>query len=65
MSKHTGKLIDRDLNASRNILTWALDPKKHIKYLERQAAIKAAKNAGINKDKLPNAIPARVLVTTN
>ncbi|WP_191981706.1 hypothetical protein [Limosilactobacillus reuteri] len=43
MSKHTGKLIDRDLNASRNILTWALDPKKHIKYLERQAAIKLLK----------------------
>ena len=65
MSKHTGKLIDRDLNASRNILTWALDPKKHIKYLERQSAIKAAKKAGITKDKLPKAIPARVLVTTN
>ena len=65
VSKYTGKLIDRDLNASCNILTWALDPKKHIKYLERQAAIKAAKKAGIAKDKLPKAIPARSLVTVN
>ena len=65
VSKYTGILIDRDLNASCNILTWALDPKKHIKYLERQAAIKAAKKAGIAKDKLPKAIPARSLVTVN
>lgn len=65
ISKHTGKLIDRDLNASRNILTWSLDPKKHIKYRERQAAIKAAKKAGIAKDKLPKAIPASALVTVN
>lgn len=65
VSKYTGKLIDRDLNSSRNILTWALDPKQHIKYLERQATIKAAKKAGTAKDKLPKAIPARVLVTTN
>lgn len=65
VSKYTGKLIDRDLNASRNILAWAFNPRKHIKYLERQAAIKAAKKAGISKDKLPKEIPARVLVTTN
>ena len=65
VSKYTGKLIDRDLNSSRNILTWALDPKKHIKYLERQVAIKAAKKAVIAKDKLPKAIPASALVTVN
>lgn len=65
VSKYTGKLIDRDLNSSRNILAWARDPKQHIKYLERQAAIKAAKQAGTAKDKLPKAIPARVLVTVN
>lgn len=65
VSKNTGKLIDRDLNSSRNILTWALDPKKHIKYLERQAVIKAAKKARTAKDKLPKAIPASALVTVN
>ncbi|MBZ2200829.1 hypothetical protein CLI91_05605 [Lentilactobacillus hilgardii] len=65
MSKYTGKLVDRDLNASRNILTWALEPKKHIKYLEQQAKIKVAKKAGITKDKLPKSIPAKALVTMN
>lgn len=65
VSKDTGKLIDRDLNASRNILTWALEPQKHIKYLERQAKIKVAKKAGITKDKLPKAIPVKTLVTMN
>lgn len=61
-SKHTGKLIDRDLNASRNILAWSLEPKKHIKYLERQAAIKEARKLKMPK---PKTIPARVLVTAN
>lgn len=65
ISKHTGKLINRDLNASLNILTWAINPKKHIKYLEQQAAIKAAKKAGVAQDELPKAIPASVLVTIN
>lgn len=30
-SKYTRKKIDRDLNASRNILEWGLNPEKHIK----------------------------------
>lgn len=33
-SKYTGKRIKRDLNASRNILAWAINPQKHIKYRE-------------------------------
>ena len=33
-SKYTGKTIKRDLNASKNILAWALNPKEHIKYKE-------------------------------
>lgn len=65
VSKYTGKLIDRDLNASRNILTWALESKKHIRYLERQAKIKVAKKVGIIKEKLPKAIPVKALVTMN
>lgn len=30
-SKLTGKTIDRDINAAKNILDWSLDPTKHIK----------------------------------
>lgn len=65
ISKATGKYIDRDLNASRNILSWALNPKKHIKYWERQLKIKAMKAAGIPKSKLLKNIPATALVTSN
>ena len=31
VSTHTGKLINRDLNASLNILDWGLNPEHHIK----------------------------------
>lgn len=64
-SKFTGRHIDRDLNASRNILTWSLDPKKHIKYLERQAAIKQAKADKLPEDKQPKPIKPSYLVEVN
>ncbi|PWG54504.1 RNA-guided endonuclease TnpB family protein [Ligilactobacillus salivarius] len=42
-SKYTGKTIKRDLNASKNILAWALNPKEHIKYKESLALQKEGK----------------------
>ena len=43
VSKHTGAIIERDLNASRNILAWALNPKEHIKYKESLKLYKEGK----------------------
>lgn len=64
-SRFTGKRINRDLNASQNILVWALEPQTHIKYLERQAAIKAAKAKRIPEDKQPKVIKPSYLVEIN
>lgn len=64
-SPYTGKQVDRDLNASWNILTWALDPRKHRKYRERQWAIEAAKARGVAEDKLPKPIKPEYLVEVN
>ena len=65
ISKYTGKKIDRDLNASRNILAWAINPKKHIKYRERQVAIRKAKKAGVEETKLPKDIKPNWLIEVN
>lgn len=65
ISKYTGKKIDRDLNASRNILAWAINPKKHIKYRERQVAISKAKKAGVEEIKLPKDIKPNWLIEVN
>lgn len=65
ISKYTGHYIDRDLNASRNILNWALNPKKHIKYQERQQAIKEAITSGVPEAKRPKAITPSMLVESN
>lgn len=65
ISKYTGQKIDRDLNASRNILAWAINPKKHIKYRERQAAIRKAKQAGVEEAKLPKEIKPSWLIEVN
>ena len=46
-SKYTGREIDRDLNASRNILEWALNPEKHIK-LKDYPALKPSSLVTIN-----------------
>ena len=46
-SKYTGKKIDRDLNASRNILEWGLNPEKHIK-LKDYPALKPSSLVTIN-----------------
>lgn len=46
-SKYTGKKIDRDLNASRNILEWGLNPEKHIK-LNDYPALKPSSLVTIN-----------------
>jgi len=43
VSKHTGAIIERDLNASRNILAWALNPKEHINYKESLKLYKEGK----------------------
>lgn len=43
VSKHTGAIIERDLNASKNILAWALNPKEHIKYKESLKLYKEGK----------------------
>ena len=64
-SELTGKEIIRDLNASWNILSWALDPKKHYKYRERQQEIKDAKKKGVAKTRLPKAIKPEYLVEIN
>ena len=34
ISEYSGELIDRDLNASRNILEWGLEPSKHYKLVD-------------------------------
>ena len=34
VSEYSGELIDRDLNASRNILEWGLKPSKHYKLVD-------------------------------
>ena len=65
ISKYTGKKINRDLNASRNILAWAINPKKHIKYRERQAAIRKAKKAGVEEAELPKGIKPNWLIEVN
>ena len=65
ISKYTGRKIDRDLNASRNILAWALNPKKHIKYIERQAAIRKAKEAGVKEKEIPKEIKPSWLIEVN
>ena len=54
-----------DLNASQNILAWALEPKKHIKYRERQAAIRQAKEASVDETELPKEIKANWLIEIN
>lgn len=64
-SELTGKEIIRDLNASWNILSWALDPKKHYKYRERQQEIEDAKKKGVAKTRLPKAIKPEYLVEIN
>lgn len=46
-SKYTGKKINRDLNASRNILKWGLNPEKHIK-LKDYPALKPSSLVTIN-----------------
>ena len=46
-SKYTGKKIDRDLNASQNILEWGLNPEKHIK-LKDYPALKPSSLVTIN-----------------
>lgn len=43
VSTKTGRLINRDENAAKNILHWALSPKDHIKVVENKAARKADK----------------------
>ncbi|MEE0005009.1 MAG: transposase [Ligilactobacillus ruminis] len=43
VSKHTGAIIERNLNASRNILAWALNPKEHINYKESLKLYKEGK----------------------
>ncbi|WP_278915124.1 transposase [Ligilactobacillus agilis] len=43
VSKYTGAVIKRDLNASKNILAWALNPKGHIKYKESLKLYKEGK----------------------
>lgn len=65
VSKYTGKKIIRDLNASQNILAWALEPKKHIKYRERQAAIRQAKETGVDEAELPKEIKPNWLIEIN
>lgn len=65
VSKYTSKKIIRDLNASQNILAWALEPKKHIKYRERQAAIRQAKEASVDETELPKEIKANWLIEIN
>lgn len=57
--------VFRDLNASRNILVWALNPKKHIKYIERQAAIRKAKEAGVKEKEIPKEIKPSWLIEVN
>ncbi|MCM0599083.1 RNA-guided endonuclease TnpB family protein [Periweissella fabalis] len=47
ISKYTGNMISRDLNASKNILAWGLDPEKHIK-LKDYPAIKPSSLIAIN-----------------
>lgn len=47
VSKHTGNVISRDLNASKNILAWGLAPEKHIK-LKDDPAIKPSSLVEIN-----------------
>lgn len=47
ISKYTGKKIDRDLNASQNILEWGLNPEKHIK-LKDYPALKPSSLVAIN-----------------
>ncbi|WP_283604312.1 transposase [Ligilactobacillus salivarius] len=56
-SKYTGKTIKRDLNASKNILAWALNPKEHIKYKESLELQK--------EDKIKKAIRPQSLITIN
>lgn len=46
-SKYTGREIDRDLNASQNILEWGLNPEKHIK-LKDYPALKPSSLVTIN-----------------
>lgn len=57
VSKHTGAIIERDLNASRNILAWALNPKEHIKYKESLKLYK--------EGKIKTAIKPLNLITVN
>lgn len=44
VSTKTGRLINRDENAAKNILHWALSPKDHIKAVENRAARKVDKS---------------------
>src|SRR5699024_7398103 len=53
ISKYTGKTIKRDLNASKNILAWALNPKEHIKYKE---SLKLQKESKIKKTIRPQSL---------
>lgn len=57
VSKHTEAIIERDLNASRNILVWALNPKEHIKYKESLKLYK--------EGKIKTAIKPLNLITVN
>ncbi|NKZ23415.1 hypothetical protein HF964_01145 [Weissella fabalis] len=47
ISKHTGNMVSRDLNAAKNILAWGLDPEKHIK-LKDYPAIRPSSLIAIN-----------------
>lgn len=49
ISKYTGAVIKRDLNASKNILAWALNPKEHIKYRESLKLYKEGKAKAVIK----------------
>lgn len=49
ISKYTGAIIKRDLNASKNILAWALNPKEHIKYRESLKLYKEGKAKAVIK----------------
>ena len=51
ISEKTGKKIDRDLNASKNILDWALHPNKHFKIKELKEKEKKMKKEKKEKQK--------------